>query len=76
MPNKENTGVDIGGRHDLMLSKPVFWVPKRAPGQPLTEQHPKYGKVYHLGSPADLFEMARAENLIINIRRARRGAEA
>jgi hypothetical protein len=67
MPNKENTGVDIGGHHDLMVSKPVFWLPKRSPGQPLVQQHPKYGKVYNLGSPADLFEMTKLENLIINM---------
>jgi hypothetical protein len=67
MPNKENTGVDIGGHHDLMVSKPVFWLNKRSPGQPLVQQHPKYGKVYNLGSPADLFEMTRLENLIINM---------
>jgi hypothetical protein len=67
MPNKENTGIDIGGHHDLMVSKPVFWLTKRAAGQPLVTQHPKYGKVYNLGSPEDLFEMTRRENLIINM---------
>jgi hypothetical protein len=67
MPNKENTGIDIGGHHDLMVSKPVFWLIGRKPGQPLVEQHPKYGKVYNLGSPADLFEMTKLENLIINM---------
>ena len=67
MPNKENVGIDIGGHHDLMVSKPVFWLNKRAAGQPLVTQHPKYGKVYNLGSPADLFEMTRLENLIINM---------
>jgi hypothetical protein len=67
MPNKENTGIDIGGHHDLMVSKPVFWLTKRGPNQPLVEQHPKYGKVYNLGSPADLFEMTKRENLIINM---------
>jgi len=67
MPNMENTGVEIGGHHDLMLSKPTFWTIGRADGQPLVEPHPKYGKVYHLGSPADLFEMTRRENLIINM---------
>ena len=67
MPNKENTGIDIGGHHDLMVSKPVYWLTKRGPNQPLVEQHPKYGKVYNLGSPADLFEMTRRENLIINM---------
>ena len=67
MPNMENTGIEIGGHHDLMLSKPTFWLIGRKPEQPMVEQHPKYGKVYHLGGPADLFEMTRRENLIINM---------
>ncbi len=67
MPNKENTGIEIGGHHDLMVSKPVYYLLKRAPGQPLVTQHPKYGKVYNLGGPEDLFEMTRLENLIINM---------
>ena len=62
MPNMENTGIEIGGHHDLMLSKPMFWLIGRKPDQPLVEQHPKYGKVYNLGSPADFFEMTRLEN--------------
>jgi hypothetical protein len=67
MPNVENEGIEIGGHHDLMLSKPVYWTIGRTAGQPLVEQHPKYGKVYHLGGPADLFEMTKRENLIINM---------
>ena len=67
MPNMENTGIEIGGHHDLMVSKPVYWLTKRGPDQPLVEQHPKYGKVYNLGSPADFFEMTRRENLIVNM---------
>jgi hypothetical protein len=67
MPNMENTGIEIGGHHDLMVSKPTFWQIGRKDGQPLVEQHPKYGKVYHLGGPADLFEMTRRENMIINM---------
>ena len=67
MPNMENTGIEIGGHHDLMLSKPVYWLTRREPGQPLVTDHPKYGKVYNLGGPADFFEMTRRENLIINM---------
>ena len=48
-----------------MLSKPVFWLPKRAAGQPLVSSIPTYGKVYNLGSPADLMEMTKRENPII-----------
>jgi hypothetical protein len=65
MPNDENSGVDLGGHHDLLLSKPVFWLPKRGEGQPLVEMHPQYGKVYNLGSPADLIEMTERENALI-----------
>lgn len=67
MPNKENSGIDLGGHHDLMLSKPVYYIPRRAAGQPLVEQDPKYGKVYNLGSPADVMAMTRAENAIISM---------
>ena len=67
MPNKENTGIDIGGHHDLMLSKPVFYRPQRAAGQPFVEKHPKFGNVYNLGSPADLMEMTKRENAIISM---------
>lgn len=67
MPNVENEGIEIGGHHDLMVSKPVFWLTTRAAGQPLVTEHPKYGKVYNLGGPADLFEMTKLENLIINM---------
>ncbi len=71
MPNDENsTGgrpYDLGGHHDLMLSKPVFWRNDRKSGQPLIEQHPKYGTVYNLGSPADLMEMTVRENALISL---------
>ncbi len=65
MPDRENAGVELRGHTDLLLSKPVFWLPKRAPGQPLVEQHPKYGTVYNLGSPADMMEMTERENALI-----------
>ena len=65
MPNTEHLGVDLGGHADLIVSKPVFWIPERAPGQPLVEQHPTHGTVYHLGSPADMMEMTERENALI-----------
>ena len=67
MPNKENTGIDIGGHHDLMISKPLFYRPERASGQPFVEKHPKFGTVYNLGGPADLMEMTKLENAIISM---------
>jgi hypothetical protein len=69
MPNEEIFGgpptEGFGGHHDLLISHPVFWTPKRDAGQPLVENDPKYGKVYHVGSPADLIEMAHREDLIL-----------
>jgi hypothetical protein len=65
MPNEEGAAGGMGGHNDLLISKPVFWLQRRAPGQPLVEQHPKYGKVYNIGSPLDMLEMVKAENLLV-----------
>jgi hypothetical protein len=65
MPGQENAGIDLGGHYDLLLSKPVYYLPDRAEGQPIVEQHPDYGKVYHLGSPADLIKMTELENALV-----------
>lgn len=65
LPDEENTGIDLGGHSDLLLSKPVFYLADRKAGDPLVEPHPTYGKVYHLGSPADLIEMTERENALI-----------
>ena len=43
----------------------MFWLQSRKAGQPLVEQHPKYGKVYNIGSPLDMLEMVKAENLLV-----------
>ena len=71
MPNDENsTGGRppfLGGHYDLLLSKPVYWTPGREPGEPLTERHPTYGTVYHLGTPADLMEMAEREDVLVSM---------
>jgi hypothetical protein len=55
----------LGGHHDLLVSHPVYWGQGRDEGQTLVETDPKYGKVYHIGSPADLMEMARREDLLV-----------
>ena len=69
MPNEEIFGgpptEGFGGHHDLLISHPVYWTQTRAAGQPFVEDNPKYGKVYHVGSPADLIEMTHRENLIL-----------
>lgn len=69
MPNEEilsgNLAKQLGGHNDLLISHPIFWTDGRKDGQPLTEDTAKYGKVYHLGSTADLMEMAHREDLIL-----------
>ena len=65
MPNEEGGAGGMGGHNDLLVSKPVFWLQSRKAGQPLVETHPKYGKVYNIGSPLDMLEMVKAENLLV-----------
>ena len=65
MPNEEGAAGGLGGHNDLLISRPLFWLQGRTEGQPLVENHPTYGKVYRVGSPADMIEMARRENLLI-----------
>ena len=55
----------LGGHSDILVSHPVFWLQGRAAGQALVEENPKYGKVYHLGSTADMMEMTHGENMLI-----------
>src|SRR5205814_1154226 len=54
MPDHEFYGSVLGGHTDMLFSHPVYWLYGRANSKPLVEQHPKYGKVYNIGSPEDL----------------------
>jgi hypothetical protein len=71
MPNDENsTGGRppfLGGHYDLLIPHPVYWKPGRNPGQPLTEQHPRFGKVYNLGTPEDLMKMTEEEGALVSL---------
>jgi hypothetical protein len=65
LPDEENTAGNLGGHTDFVLSHPVYWTATRAAGQPFIEDHPTYGKVYHVGSRADALEMAKRENMLV-----------
>ena len=67
MPNQEYYGSPLGGHTDLLFSHPVYWTGGRTPNQPLVDTDPKYGNVYHIGSAEDLMEMARREEVLINM---------
>jgi hypothetical protein len=67
MPSQEYYGSPLGGHTDLLFSHPVYWTAGRSSAQPLVDEQPKYGKVYHIGNADDLMEMARREDLLINM---------
>lgn len=60
MPGEE-PDAQFGGHYTTVFPKPVYWSHTRKEGQPFEEQHPEYGKVYHIGSPKDELEMLRRE---------------
>jgi len=58
----EEPSAYFGGHTNHMFPKNVYWTKVRQPGQPFTEDDPKYGKVYHTGSAADVQQLLDAEN--------------
>jgi hypothetical protein len=69
MPGEEanvHLGLNIPGRHPghwlLFLPKPVYWTMVRPEGKGFVEEHPQYGKVYHVGSRDEMVELIRREN--------------
>jgi hypothetical protein len=69
MPNTEllrgEVARDLGGHSDMLISHPVFWTQGRAAGQSLVEDNSIYGHVYHVGTTADMMEMAHREDIQI-----------
>ena len=65
MPTEESSAGNLGGHNDVLFSKPVFFDYNRPAGTPFMEQHPTYGKVYHVSGPADMMELAKLENMIV-----------
>lgn len=57
----EEPNVHLGGHWISLLPRPLYWTLDRGPGQPFVEDDPVRGKVYHVGSPADVLRMMRAE---------------
>jgi hypothetical protein len=61
----EEANSHLGGHWIVAFPKPVLWFMDRASEGPLVRQDPKYGKVYHVGSPEDVIEMVRLEKGIV-----------
>lgn len=57
----EEPNVHLGGHWMSLFPKPVYWTLDRKPGQPFVETDPALGKVYHVGSSADVLRLMEAE---------------
>ncbi len=58
----EEPNVHLGGHWISFFPQPVHWVLNRPKGTPFVMEHEKFGRVYHVGSEADVLRLLRAEN--------------
>jgi len=64
LPEMENSNL-LGGHWDLLFSHPVYYIDERQPGTPLVTESPEHGRMYHIGSVADMMAMIEAEDMLI-----------
>jgi len=57
----EEPNVHLGGHWISFFPRPVMWVLNRSKNKPFTEEHPKFGRIYHLGSPEDVLKLMERE---------------
>ena len=57
----EEPNVHLGGHWISFFPRPVMWVLDRRKGKPFVEEHPKYGRVYHVGSADDVLKLMKRE---------------
>jgi hypothetical protein len=57
----EEPNVQLGGHWISFFPKPVNWLLSRPEGKPFVEEIEGYGKVYRVGSPADVLKLFEAE---------------
>ena len=57
----EEPNVHLGGHWISFFPRPVMWVLNRSKKKPFTEEHPQFGRVYHLGSPGDVLKLMERE---------------
>lgn len=51
----------FGGHWLQFFPKPVYWIMQRKNGQPLFEEHPVYGRIYHIGDKDDMLKLLEME---------------
>jgi hypothetical protein len=52
----------FGGHWLQFFPKEVYWIMSRKKGQPLFENHPVYGRIYHIGDKNDMLKLLEMEN--------------
>jgi hypothetical protein len=57
----EEANVILGGHWGLVFPKPVYWMQDRKPDQPLRTPDAKYGTVYRVHTPEDVWMMVKSE---------------
>jgi hypothetical protein len=61
----EFLGIREKGKHPghwmSLFPRPVYWTMRRKPEEPFVQNHPHYGKVYHVGSRPDMFALLKVE---------------
>jgi hypothetical protein len=57
----EEANVYLGGHWALVFPKPVYWFMDRKPDQPFMSTDPKFGTVYRVSDPQEVWEMAQKE---------------
>jgi hypothetical protein len=65
----EFLGLSITGKHPghwmSLFPRPVYWTQKRGPDQPFVEDHPQYGRVYHVGERGDMIRLIKEERGLV-----------
>jgi hypothetical protein len=52
----------FGGHWLAIFPKPVYWIMSRKKDAPFSENHPQYGKIYHIGDKNDMLKLLEDEN--------------
>ena len=58
----EEPNAHLGGHWISFFPRPVMWVLRRAKDKSFIEQHPEYGRVYHVGNPEEVLKLMEKEN--------------
>ncbi|MCH2059278.1 MAG: hypothetical protein MK183_01500 [Verrucomicrobiales bacterium] len=58
----EEPNAHLGGHWISFFPRPVMWVLRRSRDKPFIEEHPEYGRVYHVGSPGEVLKLMEQEN--------------